>query len=92
MTAVRAGSTEGGARECDGDAGHARGGGFSRRASAPCVGLTTPRYVTPARGGGARSKVCYAPREIAAHNPASALRLTPRGSEGAREWGVRWAR
>ncbi len=56
---------------------------FPRRASAPCVGLTTPRYVTPARGGGARSKVCYAPREIAAHNPASALRLTPRGSKGA---------
>jgi len=62
MTAVRAGSTEGGARECDGDAGHARGGGFSRRASAAPCGATTPPDRTGARGGGAGSKVCWAPR------------------------------
>jgi len=38
MTAVLAGSTEGVARERDGDVAHTGGSRFSRRASAPCVG------------------------------------------------------
>jgi len=60
MTAVRAGSTEGGARERAGDAGHAGGGGFSRRARAALCGVMTPRHDGGARGDGAGSKVCFA--------------------------------
>ncbi len=59
MTAVAPAPTEGGARERDGDVGHAGAGRFSRRARTALCGATTPRHDGGARGSGAGSKVCF---------------------------------